>query len=168
MPFTLEAHSEDEDETVPCRDVSLPALGDAGVLHLPQANHCTWADGTNRVTAMSVAQSQFSASEKELALLRDADREKNDTVDMAEPLETADDNTWIKEPVDSESLPMTDSVTGMAFSIENSQMCMSPLAESSVIPGESSNGQVKHCSIPQAFTSKRKKGLSAMVALHSF
>lgn len=143
MPFTLEAHSEDEeDETVPCRDVSLPALGDAGVLHLPQANHCTWADGTNRVTAMSVAQSQFSASEKELALLRDADREKNDTVDMAEPLETADDNTWIKEPVDSESLPMTDSVTGMAFSIENSQMCMSPLAESSVIPGESSNGQM--------------------------
>ncbi|XP_004577488.2 protein aurora borealis [Ochotona princeps] len=144
MPFTLEAHSEDEEdkETVPCGDVSSPALGDTGMLHLPQANHCTWADGTNRVTAVSVAQSRFSAAEKELALLRDAYQEKNDTVDMAEPVEPADDNTWVKEPVDSESLPMTDSVTGMTFSIENSEMCMSPLAESSVIPGESSNVQM--------------------------
>ncbi|XP_008258269.2 protein aurora borealis isoform X1 [Oryctolagus cuniculus] len=145
MPLTLEAHSEDEEdkENLPSSDVSSPALGAAGV-HLRQVNPDTSAHGTHLVvTAMSITQNQSSASEKELALLQDVEPEKdNDTVDMVDPTETADENTWIKEPVDSESLPMADFVNGIAFSIENSQMCMSPLAESSVIPCENSNIQM--------------------------
>lgn len=66
---------------------------------------------------------------------------------MVDPVEIADENTWIKEPVDNGSLPVTDSVSGIAFSMENSHMCMSPLAESSVIPCESSNIQVKYFNI---------------------
>nr|KAF6460050.1 BORA aurora kinase A activator [Molossus molossus] len=66
----------------------------------------------------------------------------DNTVDMVDPVETADENTWIKEPVDHGNSPLTDSVSGIAFSIENSHMCMSPLAESSVIPCDSSNIQM--------------------------
>uniref|UniRef100_A0A452TWE8 Protein aurora borealis n=1 Tax=Ursus maritimus TaxID=29073 RepID=A0A452TWE8_URSMA len=88
-------------------------------------------------------QNRSSTSEKELALLQDVESEKeNNTVDMVDPVEIADENTWIKEPVDNGSLPMADFVSGIAFSIENSHICMSPLAESSVIPCESSNIQM--------------------------
>jgi protein aurora borealis len=62
---------------------------------------------------------------------------------MVDPVETADESTWIKEPLDNGNLPMSDFVSGIAFSIENSHMCMSPLAESSVLPCESSNVQVR-------------------------
>uniref|UniRef100_A0A8C9HBR9 Protein aurora borealis n=1 Tax=Piliocolobus tephrosceles TaxID=591936 RepID=A0A8C9HBR9_9PRIM len=125
------------------RDVSSPAMDAAGI-HLQQFSSEASTHGTHLVvTAMSVTQNQSSASEKELALLQDVEREKdNNTMDMVDPIEIADENTWIKEPVDNGSLPMTDFVSGIAFSIENSHMCMSPLAESSVIPCESSNIQM--------------------------
>ncbi|TKC43697.1 hypothetical protein EI555_015549 [Monodon monoceros] len=145
VPFTLEAHSEDEGDKadVPSTDASSLALGTAGV-HLPQLDGDTCPHGAHLVvTAMSITQNQSGASEKELALLQDVESEKeNNTVDMVDPIEIADETTWIKEPVDNRSLPMTDFVSGIAFSIENSHMCMSPLAESSVIPCESSNIQM--------------------------
>uniref|UniRef100_A0A2K6JRM9 Protein aurora borealis n=1 Tax=Rhinopithecus bieti TaxID=61621 RepID=A0A2K6JRM9_RHIBE len=145
IPFTLETQGEDEEdkENIPSTDVSSPAMDAAGI-HLQQFSSEASTHGTHLVvTAMSVTQNQSSASEKELALLQDVEREKdNNTVDMVDPIEIADENTWIKEPVDNGSLPMTDFVSGIAFSIENSHMCMSPLAESSVIPCESSNIQM--------------------------
>ncbi|XP_054442391.1 protein aurora borealis isoform X1 [Pteronotus mesoamericanus] len=145
IPFTLETHSEDEEDKVniPSTDTSSPAMDIAGA-HLRQVDSAASPHGTRLVvTSMSVTQNQSSASAEVLALLQDVESEKeNSTVDMVDPVETADENTWIKEPVDNGSLPMADCVSGIAFSIENSHMCMSPLAESSVIPCESSNIQM--------------------------
>lgn len=146
IPFTLEAHSEygDDKANIPSTDASAPTVDTAGV-HLWQLNSDACPQETHLVvTAMSIMQNQSGASEKELALLQDVGSEKeNNTVDMVDPLETAaDENTWIKEPIDNGSLPMTDFASGIAFNIENSHMCMSPLAESSVIPGENSNLQM--------------------------
>ncbi|XP_055398613.1 protein aurora borealis isoform X3 [Bubalus kerabau] len=145
VPCTLEARSEDEEDqaAVPSTDASAPAMGMAGV-HLPQLGGDTSPCGAHLVvTAMSITQSQSGASEKELELLQDVESEKkNNTVDMVDPIEMADETTWIKEPVHNGNLPVTDSVSGIAFSIENSHMCLSPLAESSVLPCESSNIQM--------------------------
>nr|XP_023447390.1 protein aurora borealis isoform X2 [Dasypus novemcinctus] len=146
IPFTLEAHNEEEHEdkeNTPPTDVSLPVMDTAGV-HLRQLNSDTFTHGTHLVvTAMSITQNPPSASEKGLALLQDVESEKeNNTVDMVDPVEITDENTWIKETIANRSLPMTDFMSGIAFSIENSHMCMSPLAESSVIPCESSNIQM--------------------------
>ncbi|XP_046520006.1 protein aurora borealis [Equus quagga] len=145
IPFPLEAHSEDEEDkgSLPSTDASSPAM-DTAAVHLRQLSNDASSRGPRLlVTAMSITQNQSSASEKELALLQDVESEKeNNTVDMVDPVEIADQNTWIKEPVDNGSLPVADFVSGIAFSIENSHMCMSPLAESSVIPCESSNIQM--------------------------
>ncbi|XP_005213896.1 protein aurora borealis isoform X4 [Bos taurus] len=145
VPFTLEARSEEEEDqaAVPSTDASAPVTGMAGV-HLPQLGSDTSPCGAHLVvTAMSITQSQSGASEKELELLQDVESEKkNNTVDMVDPIEIADETTWIKEPVHNGNLPAADSVSGMAFSIENSHMCLSPLAESSVLPCESSNIQM--------------------------
>ncbi|XP_045833915.1 protein aurora borealis isoform X3 [Meles meles] len=125
------------------QNASSPAM-DTGGVPLRQVKSDTAAHGAHLVvTAMSVTQNQSGTSEKELALLQDVESEKeNNTVDMVDPIEIADENTWIKEPVDNGSLPITDFVNGIAFSIENSHICMSPLAESSVIPCENSNIQM--------------------------
>ncbi|XP_070236680.1 protein aurora borealis isoform X4 [Bos mutus] len=145
VPFTLEARGEEEEDqaAVPSTDASAPVTGMAGV-HLPQLGSDTSPCGAHLVvTAMSITQSQSGASEKELELLQDVESEKkNNTVDMVDPIEIADETTWIKEPVHNGNLPAADSVSGMAFSIENSHMCLSPLAESSVLPCESSNIQM--------------------------
>lgn len=143
IPFTLETQGEDEEDSVPSADVSPP--GTNAAVPLQQVDCETSACGESLVvTAMSVTQSQSSASEKELVLLEDAEsKRENDTVDMFDPIDTVDESTWIKEPVDNGNLPMTDFVSGIAFSIENSHMCMSPLAESSILPCESSTIQVR-------------------------
>lgn len=140
IPFTLETHSEDEEDeaTSPSTVASSPAMDTDG-LHLRPVSgdvspHCSHLV----VTTMSIMQSQSGASEKELA----ASEKENNTVDMVDPIEIADENTWIKEPVGNSSSPMTDFVSGIAFSMENSHMCLSPLAESSVIPCENSNLQM--------------------------
>ncbi|XP_028612408.1 protein aurora borealis [Grammomys surdaster] len=140
IPFTLEAHSEDE-EDVSSTDVA-PLGTDAGPVPLQQLNCDTVAYGEPLVvTAMSVTQSQSSTSEKERASLESLESEReNDTVDMVDPIDTGGESMWMKEPVDNS--PMTDFASGIAFSIENSHMCMSPLAESSVLPCESSTIQM--------------------------
>ncbi|XP_021566997.1 protein aurora borealis isoform X2 [Carlito syrichta] len=145
IPFTLETHSKggEDKENIPSTDISSPAMDAAG-MHPRQLNSDASTHGTHViVTTMSFKQIQSSVSEKKSALLQDIESEKeNNTVDMADAIEIVDENTWSKEPVDNGSLPMTDFISGIAFSMENSQMCMSPLAESSVIPGESSNIQM--------------------------
>ncbi|XP_053311391.1 protein aurora borealis [Spea bombifrons] len=64
----------------------------------------------------------------------------NDTVEMVDPVE--DDHIWVKDGAVTGNTPMTSFMNGMTFSVESSHMCMSPLAESSVIPSESSSIQV--------------------------
>lgn len=154
VPFTLEARSEDEEDqaAVPSTDASSPATGTAGA-HLPQLGGDASPRGAHLVvTAMSITQSQSGASEKELELLQDVESEKeNNTVDMVDPIEIADETTWIKEPVHNGNLPTADSMSGIAFSIESSHMCLSPLAESSVLPCESSNIQVRCLNVLESF-----------------
>uniref|UniRef100_A0A4X2KSW5 Protein aurora borealis n=1 Tax=Vombatus ursinus TaxID=29139 RepID=A0A4X2KSW5_VOMUR len=145
IPFTLEHHNEEEEEkeNAPPEDASLPSMETAGV-HLRQLDRDAFAHGTHLVVAtMSITKDQSSACEKELALLQDIEGEKeNSSVEMIDPVEAADENIWVKDTVGNGSLPMTGFMTGIAFSIESSHMCMSPLAESSVIPCESSSIQV--------------------------
>ncbi|XP_044526535.1 protein aurora borealis [Gracilinanus agilis] len=151
IPFTLEHHNEEEEveeekekkENALSTDVSSPAMDTAGV-HFRQLDGDAFARGTHLVVAtMSITKDQSSVHEKELALLQDTEGEKENTsVDMVDPVEIADDNIWVKDTVGNGSLPMTGFMTGIAFSIESSHMCMSPLAESSVIPCESSSIQV--------------------------
>ncbi|KAM5288062.1 protein aurora borealis [Ctenodactylus gundi] len=142
IPFALETHSEDEEkDMVPTPGVSSPVTDAAGGHLWPPSGEASTGGRHLVVTAVSVLQPQTSASEKE-AILQDAESRKNDTVDMADPTEGADENTWIKEPVEDRSLPVTDFMSGTAFSIENSHMCMSPLAESSILPSENSNIQM--------------------------
>lgn len=142
IPFTLETHSEDEEDAVPSTDVS--PRGTNATVALQQLNCETVACSEPLgVTAMSVTQSQSSTSEKELALLEDVESEReNETVDMFDPIDIVNESTWIKEPVNDGNLPMSDFVSGIAFNIDKSHMCMWPLAESSVLPCESSNIQM--------------------------
>ncbi|XP_059826433.1 protein aurora borealis [Hypanus sabinus] len=60
------------------------------------------------------------------------------TVDMAD-LGTNEgcDSIWMKENVTSITIPMTSSMTGIAFNVDSPHLYLSPLAESSVIPFES-------------------------------
>ncbi|KAM6179264.1 protein aurora borealis isoform 2-T2 [Erethizon dorsatum] len=143
IPFALETHSEDEKEkeNVPSPDVSSPVSDAVGGPLRQLMSDASTPGPCLVVTAVSVTQCAPGASGKELAL-QDIESEKNVTVDMVDPIETADENTWSKEPADDGSLPVPDFVSGIGFSIENSQMCMSPLAESSVLPCESSNMQM--------------------------
>ncbi|XP_053419685.1 protein aurora borealis [Nycticebus coucang] len=145
IPFTLETHDEDTEdkEDISSTDISSAGMG-AAEIHLRQLNRDASTHGTRLVvTAMSITQNQSSASEKELAPLRDVESKKeNNTVDVVDPIELGDESTWIKGLVENRSLPMTDFVSGLSFSIENSNMCMSPLAENCVIPCESTNIQV--------------------------
>ncbi|XP_038949305.1 protein aurora borealis isoform X3 [Rattus norvegicus] len=143
VPFALETHSEDEEDNVSSTDVA--ALGTNAVAAPLQQLDCEpLACGDPFVvSAMPVTQSQSSTCEKDLGLLGDFESERDhDTVDMVDPIDTADESTWIKEPVGNGNSPMAEFVSGIAFSIENSHMCMSPLAESSVLPCESSNVQM--------------------------
>ncbi|XP_023565367.1 protein aurora borealis isoform X2 [Octodon degus] len=139
IPFALETHSEDEEEkeNVPAPD----ARDTVGGPLRPLMSDASTPGPRFMVAAVSLTQRPPGTSGKVLAL-QDVEREKNDTVDMADPAEAADENPWSKEPAEDGSLPVPDFVSGIGFSIENSQMCMSPLAESSVLPCESSNMQM--------------------------
>ncbi|XP_068922885.1 protein aurora borealis isoform X1 [Petaurus breviceps papuanus] len=147
IPFTLEHHNGEEEgeekENAPPTDASLPPMDTSGV-HLRQLDGDAFAHGTHLVVAtMSITKDQSSTCEKELAILQDIEGEKeNSSVDMVDPVEIADENIWVKDRVGNRSLPMTGFMTGIAFSIESSHVCMTPLAESSVIPCESSSIQV--------------------------
>ncbi|XP_012996911.1 protein aurora borealis isoform X1 [Cavia porcellus] len=143
IPFAVETHSEDEEEKekVPSPDVSSPVSDAVGGPLRQLISDASTPSPHLVVTATSVTQRPPGTSGKQLAL-QDVGSEKNDTVDMVDTLEIADENTWSKEPADDGSLPVPDFVSGIGFSIENSQMCISPLAESSVLPCENSNMQM--------------------------
>ncbi|XP_057641909.1 protein aurora borealis [Chionomys nivalis] len=141
VPFTLENNSDSEEDEAPSTDASPP--GPIAPVSLPPLNCEPLACGEpSVVTAMSLTRSQ-SSSEKDLAPREDVESEReNDTVDMFDPTDTGDESTWVKEPVSDGSSAMTGFVSGIAFNIESSHMCMSPLAESSVLPCENSTIQM--------------------------
>ncbi|KAM7178306.1 protein aurora borealis isoform 2-T2 [Macrochelys suwanniensis] len=144
IPFTLENHNEeaeDKENALPA-EVLLPQM-DTGV-NLQQQDGDTFAHGTHVVVAtVSISPDHSEACEQGLASLQDIEGLKeNNTVDMVDPVEVSDENTWVKECVGNSSMPMTSFMTGITFSIESSHMCISPLAESSVIPCDSSSIQV--------------------------
>ncbi|XP_050804795.1 protein aurora borealis isoform X3 [Gopherus flavomarginatus] len=144
IPFTLENHNEeaeDKENALPA-EVLLSQM-DTGV-NLQQQDGDTFAHGTHLVVAtVSISPDHSEACEQGLASLQDIEGLKeNNTVDMVDSVEVSDENTWVKECVGNSSMPMTSFMTGITFSIESSHMCISPLAESSVIPCDSSSIQV--------------------------
>uniref|UniRef100_A0A6I8NV34 Protein aurora borealis n=2 Tax=Ornithorhynchus anatinus TaxID=9258 RepID=A0A6I8NV34_ORNAN len=143
IPFTLEHHNEEEEKENAPPTESPPTATDPGVPPRPLAGDTLPRDARLVVTTVSIPPDQSHACDHESALSQDAEGAKeNNTVDMVDPVEITDEQTWSKETVGNGSLPMTGFMTGIAFSIESSHMCMSPLAESSVIPCESSSIQV--------------------------
>ncbi|OXB79847.1 UNVERIFIED_CONTAM: hypothetical protein H355_004808, partial [Colinus virginianus] len=143
IPFAVENHEEDEDkENASPAEVRFPEM-DNGI-NFCQQDGDTFAPGTRLVVAtVSITPDHSEARHQRLSSYQDIEGLKeNNTVDMADAAEVSEENTWIKETIGSSSAPMTSFMTGITFSIENSRMCMSPLAESSAIPCDSSSIQV--------------------------
>ncbi|KAM9205825.1 protein aurora borealis [Mergus octosetaceus] len=143
IPFAVENHDEDEDkENAAPAEVRFPEM-DNGI-NLCQQDGDAFAHGTHLVvTTVSIAQDHSEACHQRLSSFQDTEGLKeNNTVDMADAAEVSEENTWIKETIGNSSAPMTSFMTGITFSIENSRMCMSPLAESSANPCDNSSIQV--------------------------
>uniref|UniRef100_A0A8C3CS89 Protein aurora borealis n=1 Tax=Cairina moschata TaxID=8855 RepID=A0A8C3CS89_CAIMO len=143
IPFAVENHDEDEDkENAAPAEVQFPEM-DNGI-NLCQQDGDAFAHGTHLVvTTVSIAQDHSEACHQRLSSFQDTEGLKeNNTVDMADAAEVSEENTWIKETIGNSNAPMTSFMTGITFSIENSRMCMSPLAESSANPCDNSSIQV--------------------------
>ncbi|XP_027328733.2 protein aurora borealis [Anas platyrhynchos] len=143
IPFAVENHDEDEDkENSAPAEVRFPEM-DNGI-NLCQQDGDAFAHGTHLVvTTVSIAQDHSEACHQRLSSFQDTEGLKeNNTVDMADAAEVSEENAWIKETIGNSNAPMTSFMTGITFSIENSRMCMSPLAESSANPCDSSSIQV--------------------------
>ncbi|XP_072706198.1 protein aurora borealis isoform X2 [Ciconia boyciana] len=144
IPIAVENHSEDEEdkENASPAEARFPEM-DNGI-NLCQQDGDTFAHGTHLVVAtVSIAPDHSEACHQRLSSFQDIEGSKeNNTVDMADAAEVSEENAWIKETIGNSNAPMTSFMTGITFSIENSRMCMSPLAESSAIPCDNSSIQV--------------------------
>ncbi|NWI68020.1 BORA protein, partial [Todus mexicanus] len=144
IPIAVENHGDDEEdkENVSPAEARFPEM-DNGI-NLRQQDSDTFAHGTHLVvTTVSITPDRSEVCHQRLSSFQDIEGLKeNNTVDMADAAEVSEENTWIKETIGNSNAPMTSFMTGITFSIENSRMCMSPLAESSAIPCDSSSIQV--------------------------
>ncbi|XP_068008509.1 protein aurora borealis isoform X2 [Melanerpes formicivorus] len=144
IPIAVEDRGEeDEDkENMSPAEARFPETDNGISLH--QQDSDAFACGAHLVVAtVSIAPDRSEACHQRLPLFQDIEGSKeNNTVDMADAAEVSEENTWIKDTIGSSNAPMTSFMTGITFSIENSRMCMSPLAESSTIPCDSSSIQV--------------------------
>ncbi|NWW96108.1 BORA protein, partial [Rhynochetos jubatus] len=144
IPITVENHSEDEEnkENAALAEARFPETGNE--INLRQQDGDTFAHGARLVVAtVSITPDHSEACHQRLTSFQDIEGLKeNNTVDMADAAEVSEENTWIKETAGNSNAPMTSFMTGITFSIENSRMCMSPLAESSAIPCDNSSIQV--------------------------
>ncbi|XP_074944373.1 protein aurora borealis isoform X3 [Phalacrocorax aristotelis] len=144
IPIAVENHGEDEEdkENISPAEARFPEM-DNGI-NLRQQDGDTFAHGTHLVVAtVSIAPDHSEACHQRLLPFQDIEGSKeNNTVDMADAAEVSEENTWIKETIGNSNAPMASFMTGITFSIENSRMCMSPLAESSAIPCDNSSIQV--------------------------
>ncbi|XP_061485962.1 protein aurora borealis isoform X2 [Rhineura floridana] len=134
LPSTPESFSEEQEGAKALSaEVALPA---ESKVNLHQLNGDAFAHSTHLVVArVSISPDLSEAHKQRLLLLHDADSFKeNHTVDMVDP-EMLDVNS-VKGLAENCGMPMA------GFSIEGSCMCMSPLAESSASPCESSSIQV--------------------------
>ncbi|KFZ61955.1 Protein aurora borealis, partial [Podiceps cristatus] len=143
IPIAVENHGEDEEdkENASPAEARFPDMENG--INLRQQDGDTFACGTHLVVAtVSIAPDHSEVCHQRLSSFQDIEGSKeNNTVDMADAAEVSEENTWIKETGNSNA-PMTSFMTGITFSIENSRMCMSPLAESSAIPCDNSSIQV--------------------------
>lgn len=147
IPIAVENRGEDEGD----KENASPT--EENGINLRQQDSEAFAHGTHLVVAtVSIASDHSEACRQRLSSFQDMEGSKeNNTVDMADAAEVSEENTWIKETIGNSNTPMTSFMTGITFSIENSRMCMSPLAESSVIPCDNSSIQVK-IKIPFCFS----------------
>ncbi|XP_072266633.1 protein aurora borealis isoform X2 [Pyxicephalus adspersus] len=130
IPFSTE-HLEEEKENSPPAHVSSPD----GSIVLQLHNLDTTFPDAHTMRPLATVQSRLCKGIED-------DLKDNDTVEMVDPGELEDDQIWIKAAPVTDNTPVTSFMTGNTFSVETSHMCMSPLAESSVIPGDSSSIQV--------------------------
>lgn len=166
IPFAVENHDEDEDkENAAPAEVRFPEM-DNGI-NLCQQDGDAFAHGTHLVvTTVSIAQDHSEACHQRLSSFQDTEGLKeNNTVDMADAAEVSEENAWIKETIGNSNAPMTSFMTGITFSIENSRMCMSPLAESSANPCDSSSIQVKTKPFLLSYQIELNKGMFSMYAM---
>ncbi|XP_005233517.2 protein aurora borealis isoform X1 [Falco peregrinus] len=144
IPIAVESHGEDEEdkENASAAEARFPEMDNE--INLSQQDGDTFARGTRLVVAtVSIAPDHSEACHQRLSSLQDIEGSKeNNTVDMADAAEVLGENTWIKETIGNSNAPMASFMTGITFSIENSRMCVSPLAESSAIPCDNSSIQV--------------------------
>ncbi|MEE6507482.1 hypothetical protein FKM82_024498 [Ascaphus truei] len=137
IPFTIEHHEEDKENSPPSNGV-LPE-GDIAV-EIHTRNNFASVDHLVTETVTSVPPVSDLCVQGSLEIQEEL--KDNDTVEMVDPVEIEDDPTWVKEATVADNTPMTSFMTGSTFSVESSHMCMSPLAESSVIPCDGSIIQV--------------------------
>ncbi|KAM6290671.1 protein aurora borealis isoform 2-T4 [Porphyrio hochstetteri] len=144
IPIAVENHGESEEdkENASPAEAGFPEMEKG--MNLCQPDSDAFARGAHLVVAtVSIAPDHSEACHQRLSAFRDIEGSKdNNTVDMADAAEVSQEHTWIKETIGNSNAPMTSFMTGITFSIENSRMCMSPLAESSAIPCDNSSIQV--------------------------
>uniref|UniRef100_A0A8B9GB36 Protein aurora borealis n=1 Tax=Amazona collaria TaxID=241587 RepID=A0A8B9GB36_9PSIT len=139
IPIAVENHGENEEdkENASPSEARFPEI-DNGIT-LRQQDGDTFTHGTHLV----VATVSITPDHQRLSSFQDMEGSKeNNTVDMADIAEVSEENIWIKEAIGNSNAPMTSFMTGITFSIENSRVFMSPLAESSTIPCDNSSIQV--------------------------
>uniref|UniRef100_A0A6G1RVE7 Protein aurora borealis n=1 Tax=Hypotaenidia okinawae TaxID=2861861 RepID=A0A6G1RVE7_9GRUI len=144
IPIAVESHSESEEdkENASPADALFPEM-DKG-MSLRQQDSDAFARGARLVVAtVSIAPDHSEACHQRLSAFHHVGGSKeNNTVDMADAAEVSEEHAWMKETTGNSNAPMTSFMTGITFSIENSRMCMSPLAESSALPCDNSSIQV--------------------------
>ncbi|KAM9567187.1 protein aurora borealis isoform 1-T1 [Guaruba guarouba] len=144
IPIAVENHGENEEdkENASPSEPRFPEI-DNGIT-LRQQDGDTFTHGTHLVVAtVSITPDHSEACHQRLSSFQDMEGSKeNNTVDMADIAEVSEENIWIKEAIGNSNAPMTSFMTGITFSIENSRVFMSPLAESSAIPCDNSSIQV--------------------------
>ncbi|KAG8586204.1 hypothetical protein GDO81_005293 [Engystomops pustulosus] len=134
IPFSIE-RLEEEKENSPPAHLALPE----GSIVVQMHNMGTFSpDGHIMDSVDSISPKQCTPE----VMVQSTDGLKdNDTVEMVDPVELEDDPIWVKDVAETNT-PMTSFMTGNTFSGETYHMCMSPLAESSVNPCDSSSIQV--------------------------
>ncbi|XP_056411475.1 LOW QUALITY PROTEIN: protein aurora borealis [Hyla sarda] len=133
IPFTIERLEEKENS--PPTPLSLPK----GSIVLQLQNMDTFSPTAHIIDSVESLSPKLCT--QQMMVQATEERKENDTVEMVDPAESEDDHIWVKDAAGNNT-PMTSFMTCNTFSVETSHMCMSPLAESSVIPCDNSSIQV--------------------------
>ncbi|CAH2223884.1 aurora borealis [Pelobates cultripes] len=151
IPFTLDNQEEDKENSPPSSILSPERDVD---LHFQTLDNYPF-DAQLVQDSMPPVLPELQSCPQTCEELKD-----NDTVEMVDPVEN-EDPMWDKDVGVTENTPMTSFTNGITFSGESSHMCMSPLAESSVIPSESSSIQVDSGYTTQTYGSSIIDGIES-------